>query len=316
MSLNSSKKEFIFNLILMQNPSLLSQFIGGDYQHSELELYQNRLYIDMYGRKRQNNVPVFVETQLNRSDAKHFDKVKQLIGSIEDGIIVWIATEFKTNYLEEMYNLLHFSIAKPINLYMVVVEDSYMSILEELNKKDQIHVWNRLNQQQIELPVLSIVESIEIIPSGYQAKAEEYLADAISTIKGANKYFLRCLKKKVPFFFNAYRAKANPEKRQIVLGAGRAGLDYVVCLETLKGDCYLKLRLTNERHQQLFNRIKERFMCESNYANMEYRSKEVIFYFSDIKDTIQKIQAVINQFEQVIIQVDSMVYKDYTKTYV
>jgi hypothetical protein len=291
----------------MQNPSLLSQFIGGAYRHIELERYQQQMYIDMYGCQIKNNLPVYVETQLTKADSTHFEKVKNVIETIEEGIVIWIAPEFKDEYIKNLYDLLHFAMAKPVNLYGISFSDSYLFQLDRLNKQGQIEIWDKINRQQLELPVLQMFKSIEIAPFNYQGKLEENVTDPITTIKGANKYFLRSLKQRVPFFFNAHRSKANLNKRQIVFGAGRCGLDYVVCLEDTNRNCFFKLRLTNERHRQLYKQIKQLLRGKITYKHVVFNENEIAFSFPDTTDVIKRIQNVISQFEQVIRNVDPLV---------
>lgn len=307
MSINGSRKEFIFNLILTKNPSLLSQFIGGEYRHIELERYQQQMYIDLYGQQINNNLPIYVETQLTKADPIHFEKVKNVIGTIDEGVVIWIAHEFKEEYIDKMCDLLHFSMAKPVNLYLISFSDSYLFQLDTLNKQGQVEIWDKINKQQIELPVLQMTKSIEIVPIDYRGKAEDNIADAITTIKGANKYFLRCLKQRVPFFLNAHRSKANLIKRQIVFGAGRGGLDYVVCIEDTNGNCFLKIRLTNERHRQLYDQINQMIRGEITNNHVVFNENEIVFSFPDTTYVIKKIQDVINQFEQIIRIVDPVV---------
>lgn len=291
----------------MQNPSLISQFIDGEYRHIELELYQKKLYFDMYGREIKSNLPVYVETQLSKADPVHFVKVKQTIERIEEGIVLWIATDFKEEYIEEMYNLLHFTMAKPINLYMVLLSSNYQFQLDVLNKESQVDVWNKIINHNIELPILSQFRAVEIVPSDYVSTLEDNIGESLTTVKGSNIYFLRSLKERVPFFLNAHRSKANPNKRQIVFGAGRAGLDYVVCLQDRNNQCYFKLRLTNDRHQVLYNKIKGIISKEVKYSSLEYEQNEIVFFYPDTFDILKRITSIINHFERLILLVDSIV---------
>ena len=307
MSVSGSRKEFILNLILKQNPFLISQFIGGEYRHIELELYRKKMYFDMYGREIKSNLPVYVETQLSKADPIHYEKVRKTIESIEEGIVLWIATDFTEEYIDGMYNLLHFKMAKPINLYMVKLSNNYQYQLDILNKGGQVELWNKIVDQKINLPILSLFQAIEIVPSDYQSKFEEHLGESLTTVKGANKYFLRCLKERIPFFLNAHRSKANPKKRQIVFGAGKAGLDYVVCLQDKDKQCYFKLRLTNERHKDLYNKIQWNIEKEVKYCHLVIGDNQIVFSYPETYDVLKRITSIIDHFERVILLVDPIV---------
>jgi hypothetical protein len=319
MSINGSKREFIFNLILMRNPALLSQIIAGSYRPVELERLYQRMYIDMYGWQTDNNVPVYVETQLSRADGVHFEKINRIIETIDQGIVMWIATEFKEEYLNALNKSLHFRMAKPIAVYLITFSDSYLHQMDMMNQLPQMEIWKRINAHQVELPVLRLSQSIKIMPSDYQGHTTESIADAITTVKGANKYFLRCLKERVPFFFNAHRSKDNLERRQIVFGAGRAGLELVVCLQTLNGECFFKLRLTNERHRPLFENMKKMVNEKVPYEFKSIDKHQVVFAFHE-SEIINRIHGVINQLEQVIVGIAPIIEDQnrkplrYTKT--
>ncbi|QHS24328.1 hypothetical protein GWK91_16220 [Virgibacillus sp. MSP4-1] len=311
MSIKGSRKEFILNLILKQNPSLISQFIGGEYRHLESERYENtnenKMYIDMYGYQYVNNLTVYVETQLTKADQRHFEKVKNIIEAIEEGIIIWIATDFKEEYTQQLYNLLHFSIAKPINLYMVLLSNSCLFQLDVLNKQGQIEVWGSIKNQKVDLPILSLFKAIEIVPSDFQSKLKEDISEPLTTIKGVNRYFIRCLKERVPYFLNAHRSKANLNKRQIVFGAGVGGLDYVVCLKDINERCYFKQRLSYERHQEIYNKILQVIKKEVRYNLLAIEQNEVIFSYPENFDMLKRITSIIDHFEQLILLVDPIV---------
>lgn len=287
-------------MILMRNPALLSQFTGGVYRHVELERRYQQMYIDIYGWQTENNVHVYVETQLSKADGVHFEKINKIVETIDEGIVIWIASEFKEGYHNALYKSLHFRMAKPINVYLITFSKSYLHQMDMLNRLPQIEIWKRIKAQQVELPVLHLSQSIRILPSDYQGNTNDNTADAITTVKGANKYFLRCLKERVPFFLNAHRSKENLERRQIVFGAGRAGLELVVCLQTLNQECFFKLRLSNERHRLLFENMKKIVNEKVPYEFKSMDSHQIVFVFHE-SEIINRIQAVINQLEQVIL---------------
>lgn len=308
MSKNGSIKEFIFNLILMKNPSLLSLYINGEYQFIELEQYYQQMYIDMYGWQEKNNVPIYVETQLTSSDPSHLEKVKRIIETINEGIVIWIAPEFNEEHVEKLYSLLHFRMAKPINLLTVTFNESYLPYIDQLDQRPQIEIWNKISTQQILLPVMDLHRAIEIIPPTYQGVNESDAADAVTTIKGANKYFLQCLKHKVPFYLNAHRSKANLTNRQIVFGAGRAGLDFVVCLDDLRGNCFIKLRISNDKHSSLYDKMKKAIVQKVKSDSIITKKNEVILFLPNTLNTIDKIQATVQLFGQIITITAPMIY--------
>lgn len=308
MSKNGSIKEFIFNLIVMKNPSLLSLYINGEYQFIELEQYYQQMYIDMYGWQEKNNVPIYVETQLTSSDPTHLDKVKRIIETIDEGIVIWIAPEFNEEHVNELYSLLHFRIAKPINLLAVTFNESYLPYIDKLDQRPQMEIWNKISTQQILLPVMDLHRTIEIIPPAYQGVTKIDVADAVTTIKGANKYFLQCLKHKVPFYLNAHRSKANLTNRQIVFGAGRAGLEFVICLNDLRGNCFIKLRVSNDKHMSLYDKMNKAIVQKAKGDSIVSKKNEVILFLPNSLNTIDKIQATVQLFGQIISITAPMIF--------
>lgn len=284
----------------MENPSLLSPYINGKLHFIELERYHRKTFIDMYGWQTETNVPVYVETQLNPSDQTHLEKVIRIIETIEEGIVIWIAPAFSEECIDELYGLLHFRMAKPINLFAVTFNESYLLHIDQLNKRPQMEIWSEISKQQIPLPVMGLHRAIEIIPPAYQGVTEIDAADAVTTIKGANKYFLQCLKHKVPFYLNAHRSKANLSNRQIVFGAGRAGLDFVVCLNDLQGNCFIKLRISNDKHRVLFDKMVKAISQTAEGDSMINKKNEVIILLPSLQSMIDRIQATVQLFGQII----------------
>src|SRR5699024_3131327 len=130
-----SIKEFILSLIIKNNPNIINPLIEGEFCFRELE--KRGMYVDVYGLESKRNIPVFMENQLNVSDPIHYKKVKRIIDSIEEGIVIWIAERFVDKYVDDIYNYLNFEIAKPIDFIAVTINQDYLVQINELNQITQ-----------------------------------------------------------------------------------------------------------------------------------------------------------------------------------
>lgn len=301
MSKNGSTKEFILSLIIKNNPNIINPLIEGEFCFRELE--KRGMYVDVYGLESKRNLPVFMENQLNVSDPIHYKKVKRIIDSIEEGIVIWIAERFVDKYVNDLYNYLNFEIAKPIDFYAVTINQDYLVQINELNQITQFEAWQYISKGLIDVPVLSPFDSAKIIPKGFKGKGLEGDNDAnLVSIKGRNKYLQQRLREKIPFLFNLHRSR-KLENRQFIVGAGRTDIEFAISLEDGWGRAFIKLRTTNHQHRELLEEVKTTIKTSTFLSDMSF-----VFEQNSITHFIDSKLDVKTRIERMAIAFEKMVY--------
>lgn len=300
MSKNGSIKEFILSLIIKNNPEIISPLIDGDFCFQELE--KRGLYIDIYGLERKRRIPVYMENQVNVSDPIHFKKVKRIIDSVEEGIIIWIAERFVDKYVDDLYNYLNFEIAKPIDFYAVTFNQDYLEQINELNQMTQFEAWQFISNGSINLPLLTVFDSVKIIPNNYIGKGIEEDDDVnLVSIKGRNKYLQQKLRERIPFLINLHRER-KLDNRYIIVGAGRTDIEFSISVEDGWDRAFIKLRTTNHQNQDLLEEVESTIKTSTFLSDMAFVFEpNSITHFIDSKlDIKTKIEKMAIAFEQMV----------------
>lgn len=300
MSKNGSTKEFILSLIIKNNPHIINPLIEGEFCFRELE--KRGMYVDVYGLESKRKLPVFMENQLNVSDPIHYKKVKRIIDSIEEGIVIWIAERFVDKYVDDIYNYLNFEIAKPIDFIAVTINQDYLVQINELNQMTQFEAWQYISKGLIDLPVLSVFDSAKVIPNGFIGKDLEDDNEAnLLSIKGRNKYLQQKLREKIPFLFNLHRSR-KLENRQFIVGAGRTDIEFTVSVEDGWGRAFIKLRTMNHQHRELLEEVKSAIKTSTFLSDMDFTFEQnSITHFIDSKlDVKTKIEKMAIAFEKMV----------------
>ncbi|MFB1082478.1 hypothetical protein [Jeotgalibacillus sp. JSM ZJ347] len=300
MSLYGSSKEHILNTILMTYPEIVSKLIKRKYEHLEQEMYKWGRYIDLHGYNKRSKLPVYIETQLNKADQLHIDQVKKIIDMVDEGIIIWVASAHSKEIIQELHTMMHFSILKPIDLYLVEYPVEYTPFLSALENESSYERWRKMIATDIPLPELKVTNKISLIPKGYKG---EFIAEVQSDIMGvraSNEYLLRHLKKELPYFRNIHRSKSNLDNRQLQFGGGLSGFEYVISMENMRYLAFLKFRLVTFKHERLFLEIKEKLKIE--FTDKEILVEELVVTFPVPRNLPfrQKVDVISDRLQRVL----------------
>ncbi|BAQ09407.1 type II restriction enzyme, methylase subunits [Bacillus sp. OxB-1] len=90
-----------------------------------------------------------------------------------------------------------------------------------------------------------------------------------------------------------------------MFGAGR---DFVVCLDDLQGNCFIKLRISNDKHWSLYDKMKKAIVQKIKSDSIVSKKNEVILFLPNSLNTIDKIQATVQLFGLIITITAPMIY--------
>lgn len=287
--------------MLKENPQLLKQLWDVDYQHDNLEKPVQDGYMDMNGLDQQSGLPVMIESQLNQSDDNHFKKVKRLIDETNEGIIAWFAPSFRTEHISALSKLVHFQTIKPIKLYFVELNDSFLDELTHLNQLTDMAFWERLSAGLVVLPELSVVGCASTMPDHYQARDDHsiWVPDnpTISTYY-KNQYFMRRLSKRMPYFLNVHRYK-KLKSNQLNFGTGRTSIRLAFSLVNRMEQPYIEFSITNPKQyekamfEQVLNDVASQRLKQTNWS-VDHR---ILMYYTFSDDFSSIVEELIDQFE-------------------
>lgn len=152
MAKNTNQYELALSVFYYRNPIFLNNLLGCKLSQMEIEKRYNNRTVDMYAVDHINKAEVFVEYQITPSDTVHLEQVKSIIQSnwsSEYSKIIWIATTFKNEYLEQIQKLI-MNTNKRIEFYACILNEDVLTKLKLLNlnnkyeDKDEIDNLNEI----------------------------------------------------------------------------------------------------------------------------------------------------------------------------
>lgn len=303
MSRNGSIKEYLFNLILYVHQStLLTPFIG-ESRDLQLEQYQEgNKKIDVYGMTVSNR-PFFIESQLGKSDENHLQKVKLLLNAKADtgGYVLWIASGFKEEHIEELNSFFEKYHDKQIMLLVISINRMYLQTLNGLNRLKHFEIWEEINKENFLLPDLSKSKVWGMKSSTVPSISRKH--SPLSTIEGLNEYFISFVQAQVPCFLNVHRAKPR-SNHDVVFGSGKADLSIVVNLQKK----IIKFRLQGIKHKSIFEEIRQ-VTADSNEYLSHKKSEELIFQILDTNEPLELVKSAVEVFEMLVSKIIPITYK-------
>lgn len=84
--------------------------------------------------------------------------------------------------------------------------------------------------------------------------------------------------------------------------------NFVVCLDDLRGNCFIKLRISNDKHSSLYDKMKKAIVQKVKSDSIIDKKNEVILFLPNTLNTIDKIQATVQLFGQIITITAPMIY--------
>ncbi|MQR93697.1 hypothetical protein [Fictibacillus phosphorivorans] len=231
MSKQGSKKEAIFTLYQKKYPKCLEDIIGFPIEGIKTEVDKGSKKIDLYGFNKKKKLELYVENQLKPSDIKdHIEqKIKPLINGISEGYVIWTATKFRAEHIEEVKLLLKSHPQKYINFYAVEIHPEVLNCINYLNNLYELDVWDKLNILNEIDSKLKTVDKYEQMPPNHIGKAfiGEYLYD-FTREDDVKEYMIEQLRERIPYFLNFHGGKKHSQYDRILkIGGGLSDITYL-----------------------------------------------------------------------------------------
>lgn len=312
-----SQPEYILSLFLMKYKEVLESVLGFDVEQIQLEKNHGRNQIDFYAICPSRRLEVFVECQVKPSDPKHFEvNIMNVLNSIQEGIVIWIASAFRREYLEEIKSYLGSggNKRKYINFYALEVKPDVVTAIYDLNSMSKLTIWDNLHQIKDlyggQSP-LSLRFKHEKIHSTHQGRAIAYNSQ-LNKERDTKEYVIQELRRLVPELLNVHREKkCNQSDRIITIGAGRSGFSYRVSVKDRREIAFVELFM--DANQEPFYRLIRHYIEEMRvfiHEDIQVNRRRVGVYFKPDKDLDSTISIIASILKRLVKYFSPYLYGD------
>lgn len=316
MSKMGSKKETIFTLYQKKYPKCIEDIIGLSIEGIKTEVDKGSKKIDLYSINKRKKIEIYVENQLKPSDRKdHLEqKVKPLIDGISEGYVIWTATKFRKEHIEEVKQLLRNNPQKYINFYFAEIHPGVLHRLDYLNSLYELDVWDNLNILNDVENQLSLVDKHEQMPPNHFGKA--FVGEChydFTREDDIKEYMVEQLRERIPYFLNFHGGKKHSQYDRILkVGAGLSDVMYFCSAFDVRYRAFTEIRFglskVNWYHEfKSYEHILRKEISPSIHFNDKNRTIGV--YFKSDKNEIPKvIDEIADVFEKFILYFSPYTY--------
>lgn len=301
MPIKKSSKEFILSLYLKKYPQILEEIFGQKISHIELERKSGGKKIDFHAVSKQRRLEIYVENQVTPSDINHLnEKVKPIVMSLNEGVIIWIAARFNPEHIKEIKSLLKTHRQKYIDFYAIEIHGNVLLQLDQLNSLNKLDIWDSLDVlNRIEQP-FKVVAHHKQIPQMHVGKTivqDRYDLTRLDDIKN---YTLEKLRERIPQYPNIHKAKKHNESNpRIVIGGERDGIEYNCSVRDRRNLAYVELYFS-KNHQKLFEqlRVQYDYIKKQVHPDLVMKKGRIGVYFEpypDLDETISRISEILEK---------------------
>lgn len=316
MSKYGSKKETIFTLYQKKFPICIEDIIGLSIDCVKTEVDKGSKKIDLYGINKKKKIEIFIENQLKPSDRKdHLEqKVKPLIDGISEGYVIWTASKFHQNHIDEVKQLLRDNPQKYINFYAVEINPQVLKQIQSLNNLYELDVWGNLDTINNIAEKFKVVDSHLQMPKTHIGKAYtgEYQYD-FTRDDDIKEYMIEQLREQIPYFLNFHNGKKHSENDKILrVGAGLTDITYCCSAFDVGHRAFLEIYFGLSKANWYYAFKSHEHLLKKNISADIYfdnKHRTIGVYFKSDKNDIPKvIEQIVSIFERFILYFSPYTY--------
>lgn len=243
MSRNGSMKEAILGIYLKERPDIISEVLGFEVDHLALEQKHGAYHVDVKAVDKKRRIPLLFELQVTPANKTYLNRVKKMITSTQEGVIVWIAHSFDEGILNELQLWLNEKQPMYTDFYAISLKDATMPILQQLNDMYKLDIYDNLHLLDEVEPLLSIVLQSKRIPMNHCShQSVEPIKLNPKITQDIKRALLLWLREKLPFYLNLhYDKKMNQYDHLLTIGAGKYGIAYRCSATDRRGKAFVEL---------------------------------------------------------------------------
>ena len=253
MAKKTNQYELALSVFYYRNPIFLNNQLGCKLSQIEIEKRFGSRIVDLYAIDQLSDAKVFIEYQINPSDSTHLEQIKSIIqseGSNNLIKVVWVATSFKQEHLEQVKRYV-IEVDNRVEFYAFIVNETVISSLKmmELNNKyedrDNIDSLNEVSDhlQTAYVYKTSEVDANNLIVKGHSDFKKQVLEQIIAEMRNQLSWYL-------PVFLSK-----SVQGNRFSLGAGVSDVTYVVGINRHNA-LYVQITFSKSRFK-LYKKVQE-----------------------------------------------------------
>lgn len=306
MSKNHSMKEAILGLYLKERPKIISEVLGFEVHHLALEQKHGAYHVDVKAVDKKRRIPILFELQVTPANKAYLNRVKKMITSTQEGVVVWIAHSFDEGILNELQFWLNEKQPTYTDFYAISLNEDTITILQQLNDMYKLDIYDNLHLLGEVEPLLSIVLQSKRVPKSHCGHLNIEPSNLNYELnQDVKRGLLLHLRKEIPEFLNFhYDKKSNLYDKILNIGAGKYGVAYRCSATDRRGKAFIEL---------YFDRCLEEDY-EAFKLQQEQLRKEIHPYLVCNKRRIGVYFTPANTYEQTFEQITA-IFRNMIKTF-
>lgn len=243
MSKNHSMKEAILGLYLKERPNIIAEALGFEVHYIALEQRIGKFHVDVKAVDKKRRIPLLFELQVTQANKYYLNRIKKMIASTQEGVVVWIASEFDEEMIMELKEWLLLNQPSYVDFFAIALNQNALPILQKLNAMYQLEIYDNLHLLDEIEPILSIALQSKRVPKSHcghlniEPPPLNYELD-----QDVKRGLLLHLRKAIPEFLNFhYDKKGNQHDKILNIGAGKYGVAYRCSATDRRGKAFVEL---------------------------------------------------------------------------
>lgn len=303
MSRNGSMKEAILGIYLKERPQIISEVLGFEVHHIALEQKHGAYHVDVKAVDKKRRIPLLFELQVTPANKAYLNRVKKMITSIQEGVVIWVAREFDEEMIIELREWLLLNQPSYVDFFAIAINQNALPTLQQLNDMYKLEIYDNLHLLDEVEPMLSIVlQSERILKSHCSLLNIEPPPLRFESDQDLKRGLLLHLRKTIPEFLNFhYDKKGNQHDKILNIGAGRYGVMYRCSAKDRRGMTFVELYFDRclEEEYEAFKMQKEALQ-KVIHPELTFDKRRIGVYFPSSKTYEETFEQITEIFRNMI----------------
>lgn len=303
MSKNHSMKEAILGLYLKERPNIIAEALGFEVHYIALEQRIGNFHVDVKAVDKKRRIPLLFELQVTPANKTYLNRVKKMIISTQEGVVVWIAHSFDEGILNELQLWLKEKQPTYTDFYAISLKEGTITILQQLNDMYKLDIYDNLHLLDEVEPLLSIVLQSKRIPMNHCShQSIEPIKLNPKITQDLKRALLLWLREKLPFYLNLhYDKKMNQYDHLLTIGAGKYGVAYRCSATDRRGKAFVELYFDKCRTKEYeaFKLLKDQLRKEI-HPELTFDKRRIGVYFEPADTYVETFGKIAEIFDNMI----------------
>lgn len=301
MSRNGSMKESILSIYFKERPQIIEDVLGFKVANLALEQKIGSRHADLKGTDDKRRLQVLFEVQLTPANTSYLKRIKEMISTSQEGVIVWIALSFDETIISDLKLWLKENQPQFVDFYALCINEQALSVLQKLNDMYKLEIYNHYYLLDEVTQLLSIQLERKNIPSthcGHQNVLPIPLD--FERVEDVKRGLLLYLRKRIPYFLNLhYDKKMNQFDYILTTGGGKYGVSYRCTAKDRRGRAFVELYF-DKCQKSAFEafKLQSEWLQSVIHPNVTFDKRRISIYFKpagELDKTFEMIADILKK---------------------